>query len=105
MLGRGMVARCAGGDDARQILSEGLRASKKMGTREITWQIQRELALYHRDRSEYHKALGYFQDAVEMLKQITETLDEEELKVSYLETPLRKRIFDEIKELRKQTRQ
>jgi len=104
MLGRGMIARCAGDDDARALLAEGLRASKKMGTRENTWQIQRELALYHRDRSEYGKAIDYFQDAIETLKQITETLDEEELKISYLEVPSRKRIFDEIKDLKKRTK-
>jgi tetratricopeptide (TPR) repeat protein len=104
MLGRGMIARCADDEDARQLLAEGLRTSKKMGTRETTWQIQRELALHHRDRGEYRKALDYFQDAIETLKQITETLDEEELKVSYLEVPIRKRIFDEIKEMRRQTK-
>jgi len=104
MLGRGIFARCAGDEDARQLLAEGLRTSKKMGTRETTWQIQRELALHHRDRGEYRKALDYFQDAIETLKQITETLDEEELKVSYLEVPIRKRIFDEIKEMRRQTK-
>jgi len=103
MLGRGMISRCAGDDDARALLAEGLRASKKMGTRENTWQIQRELALYHRDRNEYRKAIDYFQDAIETLKQITETLDEEELKISYLEVPSRKRIFDEIKDLKRRT--
>lgn len=100
MLGRGMIARLAGESDARALLAEGLRTSRKMGTREMTWQLQRELALYHNDRGEPHKAMEYYQDAIDTLKQITETLDDEELRTSYLEVPIRLRVFNEIKELR-----
>jgi tetratricopeptide (TPR) repeat protein len=99
MLGKGMLARQEGSDDAKKILTEALKVSKKMGTRETTWQIQRELALYHRDQDEPHKALAYYRDAVETIKQITETIDEEDLKLSYLQVPFRKRVFSEIKTL------
>lgn len=104
MLGRGMIARLAGEGDARALLAEGLRASRKMGTREITWQLQRELALYHRDRGEAGRAMEYYQDAIDTLKQITETLDDEKLRVSYLQVPVRNRVFDEIRELRSEIR-
>ena len=79
LLGKGMLARHEGSEDARKILAEALRVSKKMGTRETTWQIQRELALYHKGQEEPHKALAYYRDAVETIRQITETIDEEEL--------------------------
>ena len=73
-----------------------------MFTREYTWQIQRELALYHKDQGELHKALQYYRDAIDMIKEITETIDGDELKASYLALPFRKRVFDEIKALKKQ---
>jgi len=102
MLAKAMLARLEHAEDAKKILTDSLKVSKKMGTRETTWQIQREFALYHKDGGEPHKALAYYRDAIETIKQITETIDEEELKVSYLEVPFRKRVFDEIKELKKQ---
>ncbi|MGD1047254.1 MAG: protein kinase [Candidatus Krumholzibacteriaceae bacterium] len=102
MLGKAMLARFESSDDAKKILTDALRTSKKMGTREITWQVQREFALHYKDRGEPHKALSHYRDAVETIKQITETIDEEELKMSYLAVPFRKRVFDEIKTLRHQ---
>jgi len=102
LLAKAMLARCGQSDDARKILADALRTSKKMGTREITWQIQREFALYHKDRGELHRALSCYKDAVETIKQITETIDEEELKMSYLEIPFRRRVFDEIKALKRE---
>jgi tetratricopeptide (TPR) repeat protein len=101
MLGKAMLARFQRSDDAKKVLADALRTSKKMGTREITWQIHRELALYYKDRGEPHKALSCYRDAVETIKQITETIDEEELKMSYLGVPFRKRVFDEIKALKR----
>jgi len=102
LLGKGMLARAQSADDAKAILTEALRTSKKMGTRETTWQIQRELALYYKDQGEPHKALTCYKDAVETVKQITETIDDEKIKISYLEVPFRRRLFDEIKQLRKE---
>jgi hypothetical protein len=101
MLGKAMLARFEQSDDAKKVLADALRTSKKMGTREITWQIQRELALYCRGCGEPHKALFHYKDAVETIKQITETIDEEEFKMSYLAVPFRKRVFDEIKALKR----
>jgi len=94
-----MLARHEHSHDAKKILADALKVSKKMSTRETTWQIQRELALYHKDQDEPHKALAYYRDAVETIKQITETIDDEELKLSYLQVPFRKRVFTEIKSL------
>jgi hypothetical protein len=102
MLGRSMLARQEHSSDAKKILADALRTSKKMGTRETTWQIQREFALYHKDQGEPHKALAFYKDAIETIKQITETLDEEELRLSYLEVPFRRRVFDEIKQLKRE---
>jgi hypothetical protein len=72
-----------------------------MFTREYTWQIQRELALYHKNKGELHKALQYYRDAIDMIKEITETIDGDEVKASYLALPFRKRVFDEIKQLKR----
>jgi tetratricopeptide (TPR) repeat protein len=101
MLGKATLARFERLEDAKKVLADALRTSKKMGTREITWQIHREFALYYKDRGEPHKALSCYRDAVETIKQITETIDEEELKMSYLAVPFRKRVFDEIKALKR----
>ena len=90
MLAKAMFARLEHADDAKKILADALRVSKKMGTRETAWQIQREFALYHKDKGEPHKALAYYKDAIETIKQITETIDEEELRLSYLQVPFRK---------------
>jgi len=102
MLAKAMLARTENAEDARKILNEALRTSRKMGTREITWQIQREFALYYKGRDELHRALSHYKDTVDTIKQITETIDEEELKMSYLEVPFRKRVFDEIKNLKRE---
>ena len=102
LLAEGALARAQQSDTALARLKEALKISKKMFTREYTWQIQRELALYHKDRGELHKALQYYRDAIDMIKEITETIDGEELKTSYLSLPFRKRVFDEIKVLKKQ---
>lgn len=102
MLAKAMLARTENAEDTRKILNEALRTSRKMGTREITWQIQRELALYHKGRDELHRALSHYKDTVDTIKQITETIDEEELKMSYLEVPFRQRVFDEIKALKRE---
>jgi serine/threonine protein kinase len=100
MLGTSMLARLAHSDDAKKTLADALRTSRKMGTRETTWQIQREYALYHKERGELHKALAFYKDALETIKQITETINEEELRLSYLQVPFRRRVFDEIKNLK-----
>jgi tetratricopeptide (TPR) repeat protein len=100
MLGQAMFERFQQSDDAKKILTDALRTSKKMGTRETTWQVQREFALYYKDRGEPHKALAYYKESVETIKQITETIDQEELKMSYLGVPFRKRVFEEIKDLK-----
>jgi tetratricopeptide (TPR) repeat protein len=100
MLAKAMLARLEDSEDAKKLLTDALKVSKKMGTREITWQIQREYALYHKDQGEPHKALTYYRDAIETIKQITETIDEEELRLSYLQVPFRRRVFDEIKHLK-----
>jgi len=102
LLAEGALARAQQSPDAESKLTEALKTSKKMFTREYTWQIQRELALYHKDRGELHKALQYYRDAIDMIKEITETIDGDELKASYLALPFRKRVFDEIKDLKKQ---
>jgi tetratricopeptide (TPR) repeat protein len=94
-----MLARLEHSDDARKILADALKVSKKMGTRETTWQIQREFALYYKDKGEPHKALASYKDAIETIKQITETIDDEELRLSYLQVPFRNRVFNEIKSL------
>ena len=70
-----------------------------MGTRETTWQIQRELAQYNKYIGEYHKSLSCYRDAIETLKQITESIDDEKTKISYLAVPFRNRIFKEIKNI------
>ncbi len=100
MLAKATIARLEHADDVKKILADALRVSKKMGTRETTWQIQREFALYHKDKGEPHKALAQYKDAIETIKQITETIDEEELRLSYLQVPFRRRVFDEIKYLK-----
>lgn len=102
MLAKVMLARATGAEDAKALLTDALRTSKKMGTRETTWQVQREFALYYKDQGELSKALSYYGDAVETIKQITESIDEEELKLSYLDVPFRKRVFTEIKDLKRE---
>jgi len=101
LLAKGMVERLNGKNEAIETLREALKVSRKQLTREQTWQIQREMALYYRDKGQYRRALKYYKDAVETIKQITESIPTEEIKISYLEVPFRKRVFEEIKELKK----
>jgi tetratricopeptide (TPR) repeat protein len=98
----GVQARVIKLATAKEKLLAALKTSKKMFTREYTWQIQRELALYHKEKGELHKALQYYRDAIDMIKEITETIDGDEVKASYLALPFRKRVFDEIKILKQQ---
>ena len=101
LLAEGMLARTEDSDDAEEILNKALKVTKKMGTREFTWQIYRELALNYRDKGNLNKALTNFRNSIETIRQITESIDGDEIKTSYLSVPFRKRVFDEIKELKK----
>jgi hypothetical protein len=71
-----------------------------MGTREFTWQIYRELALLHKEKGEIKKALSNFRNSIETIRQITESIDGDDVKTSYLSVPFRKRVFEEIKDLK-----
>lgn len=86
--------------DTEKNINYALRISKNMGTREYTWQIQRELSLYYKEIGAIQLALRYYKDASDTLKQITESIETEEDKLSYLSLPIRRRVFNEIKELK-----
>ena len=101
LLAEGMLARVKSYDNAEEILSKALKVSRKMGTREFTWQIYRELALFYRDKEDINNAMANFRNSIETIRQITESIDGDEIKTSYLSVPFRKRVFDEIKELNK----
>jgi tetratricopeptide (TPR) repeat protein len=103
LLAEGTLARKQQTQKTEKILSTGLKLSKKMGTRETTWQLYRELALCHKANGEINKALANYRDSVETIRQITESIDGDKLKTSYLSVPFRKRVFDEIKSLKKST--
>ncbi|MBN1883973.1 MAG: protein kinase [Candidatus Krumholzibacteriota bacterium] len=98
-LARGTAA--AEGKEALGILAAALHASEGMQTAEITWMIQREIARRHVAANDIFHALRFFKDAVETLKRITETIDDEETRFSCLTVPLRRRVFDEIKDLKR----
>ncbi|MBN2071778.1 MAG: protein kinase [Candidatus Krumholzibacteriota bacterium] len=100
LLAEGSLSRVTHNSAAELILKEAYKASSKMGTRENTWQIQRQLALYYIDSGSYNNAVEMFREAIETIKQITESIPEEDMKLSYLSLPFRKRIFDEIKSLK-----
>ena len=99
---KGAAERANNLKSAGETLTQALRTSKKMGTRETTWQIQREIALYYMDKGKLSEALSFYKDAIETIRQITESIEDETLKISYLSVPFRKRVFDEIKSLKQQ---
>ncbi len=101
LLAEGALGRLREDKNAHEILGKALKISRKMGTRETTWQIYRELALLYKDKGDINKALSNYRDSIETIRQITESIDGDELKTSYLSLPFRKRVFDEIKQLKK----
>ncbi|MCK4537827.1 MAG: protein kinase [Candidatus Krumholzibacteria bacterium] len=100
LFAEGSFARITNRDDAEDLLQKALKTSRKMGTREFTWQAQRELAILHHDLKDISSATMYYRDAIETIKQITESISDEEMKMSYLSLPFRKRVFDEIRALK-----
>jgi tetratricopeptide (TPR) repeat protein len=100
LLAEGAVTRAEGDAAAEGILENALATSRKMGTREITWQIQRQLALLFLDSGDIQASAAFYRDSIESIKQITESIPDEGIKMSYLSLPFRKRVFDEIKALR-----
>jgi len=54
------------------------------------------------EKEKFSEALSFYKDAIETIKQITESIEDEEIKMSYLSLPFRKRVFDEIKSLKQQ---
>ena len=99
LLAECILAKFLGKSDTIKKFINALNVSYRMGTRETTWQIQRELAQYNKYIGEYHKSLSCYRDAIETLKQITESIDDEKTKISYLAVPFRNRIFKEIKNI------
>jgi len=97
LFSEGSFARLVKQNKCLNILLQALHISKKMGARELTWKIQRELALYHLDRGEIQNTLMYLSDEIDTIKQITESIDNEDIKISYLSVPIRKRAFSEVK--------
>jgi tetratricopeptide (TPR) repeat protein len=101
LLAEGALTRRQQTQETEKTLSAGLKLSKKMGTRETTWQIYRQLALYYKANGKINKSLSNYRDSIETIRQITESIDGDKLKTSYLSVPFRKRVFDEIKALKK----
>lgn len=99
----GMLARRQQSEETESILKRGLKASRKMGTRETTWQIYRELALYYKDIEKINEAISNYRNSIETIRQITESIDGDKLKKSYLSVPFRKRVFGEIKRMKRST--
>ena len=99
-LAQSMYARITNDNDALNILRNALKTSRKIGTKEITWQIQREFGLYYKETGNINIALNYYKDAINTIKEITETIEDESYKASYLAVPIRKRVFDEIKAIK-----
>ncbi|MBN2183863.1 MAG: protein kinase [Candidatus Krumholzibacteriota bacterium] len=100
LFAEGSLAAITEDPQAERILTEALKISLKMGTRENTWQIQRQLALYHFRSGNINKAVSMYRETIETIKQITESVPGEEIKRSYLSLPFRKRVFEEIKSLK-----
>ena len=96
---RGKLEASAEAGSADSLLT-ALNISTKQGTREMTWQIQRALAEYHLRSGNLHEASNYYRAAVATLKQITEPFQDERMVRSYLDVPLRHRLFEEIHALR-----
>jgi len=97
---KGFLSMSISDNSSFKILTQALRSSKKIGTREYTWLIQRALALNYKKLGELDKTKMYYNDAVETIKQIMEYIEGENLKMSYLSVPIRKRVFNEIRSLK-----
>ncbi|MDZ7859335.1 MAG: protein kinase [Candidatus Krumholzibacteriota bacterium] len=102
LLAEGGLARKNQTQKAEKILKAGLKLSKKMGTRETTWQLYRQLALYYRANGQINETISNYRNSIETIRQITESIEGDKLKTSYLSVPFRKRVFDEIRELKNQ---
>jgi tetratricopeptide (TPR) repeat protein len=79
---------------------EAIDVSRTFGTREWTWQIQFELARLYKKAGDISNSVKYCREAINTLKEITESFDDSEQISSYLEVPLRKQVFDFVKSLK-----
>ena len=94
------LVECDRNPDSPSPLLEAIDTSRRYGTREWTWQIQFELARFHKRSGDISGAVKYAREAINTLREITEPFDDPEMVSPYLEVPLRKQVFEFVKSLK-----
>ena len=64
---------------------------------EMSWQLYREIALIHQKMGDDGKAREYWEKASKVLKQITNRLEEDDLKYSYMRHPKRLEVMRNLR--------
>ena len=80
-------------------LLEAIETCRAYGTRELTWQIQFQLARHYKKVDDISNSVKYCRESMNILKEITESFDNSDQIYSYLQVPLRQKVFDFVKNL------
>jgi tetratricopeptide (TPR) repeat protein len=81
-------------------LLEAIDTCRAYGTRELTWQIQFQLAQHYKNVGDISASIKYCRESINTLKEITESLNDSNQIYSYLKVPLRQQVFCFVKSLK-----
>jgi tetratricopeptide (TPR) repeat protein len=99
LLASGMHERVHNPSEAVGVLTKAKDACEISESLEILWMVYRELALAFQKLGNSSMVVKSYKDSINTLKRITEKFENEKHAISYLSVPIRKRVFDEIKQL------
>lgn len=73
-----------------------LKKAAKINKPELLWQIHRLLGRLHTQRHDFEKAYGELEKGGKILKALSENIEDQELKVSYLKDQRKKELLSEL---------
>ena len=99
MLVKGMFANQAGDARAVSVLERSIELAEYSQASETLWMSCRELGRYYLSIGDLNGAARYYRKATEALKRMYSSISSGDLQESFIQVPLRRRVFEEIKRM------
>ena len=90
------------GLEGLKYLEWALEIAGRVNIAETTWPILSAIARYWARQKRYRPALENYQKALQLIKQALANISQPDLKTAYVLSPVRRRLFKEIKRLKQE---